>query len=97
LKTAIEHLAAAEQRTIFTLRRRCADLKINDPAIVCKLFDALVKPVLSYGYEMWVDEPATMSLEAIHRSFLKSFLGVNDTTPSRIVLAEFGRFPLILF
>jgi hypothetical protein len=29
--------------------------------------------------------------------FSKSFLGVNDTTPNRIVLAEFGRFPLILF
>jgi hypothetical protein len=61
---------------------------------VCQLFDALVKPVLSYGCELWVDEPATKSLVAIHRSFLKSLLGVNDTTPSRI---EFGRFPLILF
>ncbi len=29
--------------------------------------------------------------------FSRSFLGVNDTTPNRIVLAEFGRFPLILF
>ncbi len=97
LKTAIEHLAVAGQRAVFALRRRCADLKINNPAIMCQLFDALVKPVLSYGYEMWVDKPATKSLEAIHRSFLKSLLGVNDTTLSRIVLAEFGRFPLILF
>jgi hypothetical protein len=97
LKTAIEHLAVAGQRAVFALRRRCADLKINNPAIMCQLFDALVKPVLSYGYELWVDKPATKSLEAIHRSFLKSLLGVNDTTPSRIVLAEFGRFPLILF
>ncbi len=46
---------------------------------------------------MWVDEPATKSLEAIHRSFLKNFLGVNDTTPNWIVLAKFGRFPMILF
>jgi len=97
LKTVVEHLVATKQRAVFALRRRCADLKINDLAIVCQLFDALVKPVLSYGCELWVDEPATKSLEAIHRSFLKSLLGVNDTTPSRIVLAEFGRFPLILF
>ncbi len=97
LKTTVKHLTAAEQRTIFALRRRCADLKINDPAIVCWLFDALIKPVLSYGCELWVDEPATKSLEAIHRSFLKSLLGVNDTTPSQIVIAKFGRFPLILF
>ncbi len=97
LKTTIEHLAIAGQRVVFALRRRCADLKINDPAIVCQLFDALVKSVLSYGCELWVDELATKSLEAIHRSFLKNLLGVNDTIPSRIVLAEFGRFPLILF
>ncbi len=97
LKIAVERLAVVEQRAVFALKRRCADLKINDPAIVCQLFDALVKPVLSYGCELWVDEPATKSLEAIHKSFLKSLLGVNDTTPSRIVLAEFGRFPLILF
>jgi hypothetical protein len=97
LETVVEHLAAAGQRAIFALRRRYADLKINNPTIVCQLFDALVKPILNYGYELWVDEPATKSLEAIHRSFLKSLLGVNDTTPSRIVLAEFGRFPLILF
>ena len=52
LKTAVEHLAAAGRRAVFALRRRCADLKINDPAIVCQLFDALVKPVISYGCEM---------------------------------------------
>ena len=97
LKTAVEHLAAAGRRAVFALRRRCADLKLKDPAIVCQLFDALVKPVISYGCELWVDEPATKSLEAIHRSFLKSLLGISDTTPSRIVLAEFGRFPLLLF
>ncbi len=97
MKTAVEHLVATGQKAVFVMRQHCADLKINDPAIVCQLFDALVKPILSYDYELWVDEPATKSLEAIHRSFLKSLFGVNDTTPSRIVLAEFDRFPLILF
>jgi hypothetical protein len=96
IEDIVEHLAAVGQRAVFALRRRCADLKINDPAIMCQLFDALVKLVLSYGCELWVNEPATKSLEVIHRSFLKSLLSVNDTTPSRIVLAEFGRFPLIL-
>jgi hypothetical protein len=94
LKIAVEHLAATGQKAIFVLRWHCVDLKINDPTIVCQLFDALVKPVLSYGCELWVDELATKSLEAIHR--MKSLLGVNDTIPSWIVLAQFGRFPLIL-
>ena len=79
----MEHLAAAGRRAVFALRRRCADLKINDPAIVCQLFDALVKPVISYGCELWVNESATESLEILHRSFLKSLLGVNGTTPTQ--------------
>jgi hypothetical protein len=97
MKTAVEHLAAASKRTVFALRRRCADLKINDPAIICQLFDALVKPVISYACELWVNEVATDSLELIHVSFLKSLLSVNGSTPTRIVLSEFGRFALKLF
>ncbi len=97
MKTAVEHLVAAGKRAVFALRRRCADLKINDPAIICQLFDALVKPVISYACELWVNEAATDSLELIHVFFLKSLLGVNGSTPTRIVLSEFGRFPLKLF
>ena len=37
LKTAVEHLAAPGKRALFALRRRCADLKLNDPALVCQL------------------------------------------------------------
>jgi hypothetical protein len=33
----------------------------------------------------------------VHRAFLKSLLGVNTTTSSYVVLAEFGRFPLEIF
>jgi len=97
MKTAVEHLAAASKRTVFALRRRCADLKINDLAIICQLFDALVKPVISYACELWVNEVATDSLELIHVSFLKLLLSVNRSTPTRIVLSEFGRFALKLF
>ncbi len=91
MKTAMEHLVAAGKRAVFALRRRCADLKINDPAIICQLFDALVKPVINYACELWVNEAATDSLELIHVSFLKSLLGVNGSTPTRIIMSEFGR------
>jgi hypothetical protein len=55
MKTVVEHLVAAGKRVVFALRRRCADLKINYPAIICQLFDALVKPVISYACELWVN------------------------------------------
>jgi len=97
MKIVVEHLAAASKRAVFTLRRRYADLKINDLAIICQLFDALVKPVISYSCELWVNEVATDLLELIHVSFLKLLLGVNGSTLTHIVLSEFGRFPVKLF
>jgi hypothetical protein len=48
MQTAIQQLAMSGKKAIFALQRRCAELRIFDPALQCQLFDALVKPVLSY-------------------------------------------------
>jgi hypothetical protein len=85
------------KKAVFALRRRCAELHIFDPTLQCQLFDALVKPVLSYGCEVWSDHMACERLEVLHRAFLKLSLGVSTTTSSYVVLAEFGRFPLEIF
>jgi hypothetical protein len=70
---------------------------IFDPVLQCQLFDILVKPVLSYGCEIWLDHLACEQLEVVHRAFLKSLLGVNTMTSNYVMLAEFGRFPLEIF
>jgi hypothetical protein len=97
MQSAIQQLAMSGKKAIFALRRRCVELRIFDPTLQCQLFDALVKPVLSYGCEVWSDHMAREQLEVVHRTFLKSLLGVNNTTSSYVVLAEFGRFPLDIF
>ncbi len=85
------------KKVVFALRHRCAELRIFDPALQCQLFDALVKPVLSYGCEVWSNHMARKQLEVVHRAFLKSSLGVSTTTSSYVVLVEFGKFPLEIF
>jgi hypothetical protein len=97
MQAAIQRLAMSGKKAIFALWRRCAKLRIFDPALQCQLFDALVKPVLSCGCEVWSDHMAHEQLEVVHRAFLKSSLGVSTTTSSYVVLAEFGRFPLEIF
>jgi len=97
MQVAIQQLAMSGKKAIFALHRRCAELRIFDLALQCQLFDALVKLVLSYGCEVWLDHMAREQLEVVHRAFLKSSLGVSTTTSSYVVLAEFGRFPLEIF
>ncbi len=97
MQAAIQRLAMSGKKAVFALRRRCAELRIFDPALQCQMFDALVKPVLSYGCEVWSDHMAREQLEVVHRAFLKSLLGVSTTTSSYVVLAEFGKFPLEIF
>jgi hypothetical protein len=82
------------KKAVFALRRRCTELRIFDPALQCQLFDALVKPMFSYGCEVWSDHMARKQLEVVHQAFLKSSLGVSTTTSSYVVLVEFGKFPL---
>jgi competence protein ComGF len=58
MQAAIQRLTMSRKKVVFALRRRCAELHIFDPALQCQLFDALVKPVLSYGCEVWSDHMA---------------------------------------
>jgi len=97
MQTAIQRLAMSGKKAGVALQRRCAELRIFDPTLQCQLFDALVKPMLSYGCEVWLDHMVREQLEVVHRAFLKSLLRVNTTTSSYIMLAEFGRFPLEIF
>ncbi len=46
---AIAKLTTAGKKALFALRRRCNDLNITDPEVMCQLFDSLVCPVLSYA------------------------------------------------
>ena len=63
------------------MRRRCALLGIQDPAVQCKLFDTLVLRILSYGCEVWgVDTKCSVAAEALHRNFLRRLLGVRKST-----------------
>jgi hypothetical protein len=75
MQAAIQRLTMSRKKAVFTLRRTCAELRIFDPALQCQLFDTLVKPMLSYGCEVWSDHMAREQLEVVHRAFLKSLLG----------------------
>ena len=99
LTPALSYLCKAAKRAMFGLQRRCQQLSIHDPILKCKLFDTLVKPILSYCCEIWSvhgNATALAELERVQIGFLKILLGVPGQTKSLHVMAEFGRYPLKL-
>ena len=89
--------AATGHRAMLAMARRCRELCIQDPVMRLQLFDALVRPVMLYGVEVWGPHALGQmdaQFEREHRSFLRRLLGVRDSTPSVVVLAELGRYPL---
>jgi len=100
MTVAIDKLTAAGKKALLALCRRCNDLSITDPKVMCQLFDSLVRPILSYACEVWTGCTRVKELqqaEQVHRMFLRGRLGVNKTTSTFAVLGEFGRYPLEYF
>jgi hypothetical protein len=50
---AIDKLTATGKKTLFALRRRCNDLNITNPEVMCQLFESMVCLVLSYACKVW--------------------------------------------
>ena len=97
ITTAPTHLHAAGERALHALHQRCSDLRLDTPSIMCRLFDSLIAPVLSYGCEVWSYSSNASSLsaaEVLHRRFLKRIAGMHPTTATPAVYGEFGRTPL---
>ena len=93
---AVESLKSAAQRALFALQARCAELGIVDTQLRWKLYDAVVKPVLSYGCEVWVSlvsDTSLPELERVHLSFLRRILDVPRATAAKHLYAETGRLP----
>jgi hypothetical protein len=100
MAVAIAKLTVAGKKALFALCRRCNDLSITDPKVMCQLFNSLVRPVLSYACEVWTGYTRAKGLqqaEQVQRMFLRGILRVNKTTSTFVMLGEFGRYPLEYF
>jgi hypothetical protein len=71
----------------------------------CRLFDALVEPVLSYASHVWGPElfsagklaAASMpsSADKVHTNFLRMMAGVGKVTCTDVLLRDFARHPVM--
>ena len=59
-----------------------------------KVFDTQIRPVSEYASEVWLRGNPIEELEQVHLIYLKTVLGVKQSTPTTAVLGETGRFLL---
>jgi hypothetical protein len=93
LDSVVEHLATTSRHLLFTLNHRCVELCIMDVKLCYDFFNTLVRSTISYACEVWVNSKRIEAIEVVYQGFLKTLLGVQKTTSTSIVLAEFGKFP----
>ena len=61
--------------------------------LTLKLFDHTIVPILTYSCEVWGFSNLDL-IEQIHHKFLRNVIKVKKTTPSYMIMAELGRYPL---
>jgi hypothetical protein len=91
---------------MFAMSRRCHELDLHNVFIKCRLFDALVKPILTYGSEIrgpgtlcrghsLTDSGFSKDLENLHKGFLRQSLGLRKSTSDFVLMTELRRHPLV--
>ena len=105
------HLTTAvdkARKAMHALLGRSRAQSLHSIDLLCHLFDALVKPILCYGCEVWaVDWVAGMCRagnlasgageESVHKPFLRHIMGVCKSTSGAAMYKDLNRTPIPMF
>ena len=107
-RAAVGDTITKARRVMMDMFGRCAHLGLHNLDTMGHLFDALVKPVLSFGCEIWgpdwvsgkrvCDRGDFASGDAekeVHLPFMRRAMGVSSTTAVVAMMNELGREPLM--
>jgi Reverse transcriptase (RNA-dependent DNA polymerase) len=104
LKHASGSLLPSALKATYALLRKCKQQHITSYPVLCRLFDALVVPILTYGIEVWLTYHLDLSwttclkhdLEKSHLLFLRSLFRVGFSVPKQNLYLESARWPIYL-
>ena len=107
LDYSIQPLISAARRATFSLISRCRALCLRDYSSLINLFDTFVRPIALYACEAWLPfllppdrdrrrwySHSPLDLEKLQVLYLRSVLGVRDSTSIAAIYWETGRLPL---
>ena len=103
-KHAAEHMYQKSLKAIFSLKSRILDFEGLNNQMKLKLFDTLIRPILTYGSEIWITDYSikdktsdNLPFEKIHNRFCKYLLGVHKKSSNFAARLEFGRAKILNF
>ena len=82
-------------RAFYALKRDVHEFVSPSAAMVCRLFDKLVAPVILYASEIWGFH-ASLAVERVHLKFCKWLPKVPNCTTNEMVYGELRRFPMLI-
>ena len=88
------YLCDQSRKAIFSIRRKLKCLRTLPATVMFYLFDALIRPILTYGSDVWGYSKAGMQvLDKLFLNYVRCALHIKATTCIPIVYGECRRFP----
>ena len=98
---SLEHLREKAVHALFSLRRH-VDFSSLKPSLACKIFDAMISPILTYKSKVWglfIESDFkywdSSPIEKGHLQFCKRYFQLKNKASNIACRAEPGRYPLI--
>jgi predicted DNA-binding ArsR family transcriptional regulator len=103
-KHAAEHLYNQSLKALFSLHSKIFGFNNIDHRLKLKLFDMFIRPICTYGSEIWISDFILkdscidkLPFEKIHNKFCKNILGVHKKSSNFAAKCELGRPPVLNF
>ena len=88
-------LSQQARKALYALFKAAKSLSFPPTRVMCKLFDSLVMPVLTYSAEVWGIAKCE-EVERVQYQFCKYVLQLPSKASNAATLAELGRYPVLL-
>ena len=103
LKHAAEDLYNKSLKAFFSLKSKFSNFDEVPIHISFKLFDSLIKPILTYGSEVWLTDyninfvnADILPMEKLHHKMIKCVLGVKRQSSNMACRLECNRIPTLI-
>jgi hypothetical protein len=95
-KIGTTHLVTKGKKALFALNNAFKSIREMSQDSYFKIFDTKIRPIVTYASEIWGLNRLD-TVEKIHLSGCKTFLGVPTQTPNKMVYGDLGRYPLFVY